>query len=69
MQPTPLRLRLAHNRGEHDGEEETFATAGCNACYRLVALGLSAPAPAPRPAWLDRMGKDLTGFVSPLERN
>lgn len=72
---TPIRTRIAHHRGDHHGEEETHATLGCGACYRLVGLGESAPsrqdridasrASAGRARWLDRVGKDLTGFAGP----
>lgn len=47
---TPLQTRIAHAKGEHEGEEETHASLGCGACYRAVAEG--EPLPAPEPRWL-----------------
>lgn len=78
---TPITTRIAHLNGAHHGEEETAASAGCGACYRIVAEGGSAPRgrfdsqpPTPRPSarrgkWLDRLGKDFTAYVLPGSDN
>ena len=70
----PIQTRIDHLDGKHHGEEETAATLGCAACYRLVGLGESAPrgrfdAEPPRPRWTQRANlKDFTAFV-PAELN